>query len=147
MENTKTVNAFGQEFAVLRESGVVKGRDGWETKTRIDLGVDGKGKKRVLELDTGKPHRRQDKAFGATTTGTLFIDSGDGFLSLALMQDFCQTVHRGEPGRCTEKAVRACHAAAMDNVDWIIQSVVSYYVDRGESVAWGTVTPKVAEAA
>lgn len=142
MENTKTVNAFGHSFEVVRESGVVKGRDGWEAKTHIDLGLDGKGERRRLVLDTGKPIRRADKGIGASTFASLHKETGDGFLQIALMRDFADTVCRGEPGKCTEKAVRACHEKAMAGIDMIIARVVEHHAKLGEVVGWKLAQPE-----
>ena len=72
----KTVESFGHTFAVTREVIFKDLRNGWEGQTRIDMGLDGFGQPRMLMLTTGKPHRRQDKGIGATTTATLYKVDG-----------------------------------------------------------------------
>ena len=101
----KTVESFGHTFAVTREVIFKDLRNGWEGQTRIDMGLDGFGQPRMLMLTTGKPHRRQDKGIGATTTATLYKVDG-AFISVAMFHDFYDTVHVGKPGKCTEREVR-----------------------------------------
>ena len=133
----KTVESFGHTFAVTREVIFKDLRNGWEGQTRIDMGLDGFGQPRMLMMTTGKPHRRQDKGIGATTTATLYKVDG-AFISVAMFHDFYDTVHVGKPGKCTEREVRECHAGAMAVIEGIIGQVVGHYAGKGEMVGWDT---------
>ena len=102
-----------------------KGRDGWEAKSTIGLGV----ANRVLVISTHKSNG------GVVTTNSVMTDN-DGYLSCILFEDFSKrTMHKGV--RCTEKTVTELHAQALAVSDLTMSEAAAFYAkkDRTEDVS------------
>lgn len=106
------------------EMQVIKGRDGWEAKTTIDMGAEN----RVLIVTTGKT------TGGMVTRAVVNTDNGDGFLVWDLFGDFNKrTVYKG--ARCTEKTVRELHQLALDGIEQTMAAAVAHYAAKEAKVA------------
>ena len=106
------------------EMQVIKGRDGWEAKTTIDMGAEN----RVLIVSTGKTNG------GMITRAVVNTDNGDGFLVWDLFGDFnSRTVYKG--ARCTEKTVRELHQLALDGIEQTLAAAKAHYAAKEAKVA------------
>jgi len=103
---------------------ISKGRDGWEAKTTIDMGM----ANRVLIVSTGKTNG------GVITRAVVNTDSGDGFLTWDLFGDFsARTVYKG--ARCTEKTVRELHQLALDGIEQTLAAAAAHYAAKEGAAA------------
>lgn len=103
---------------------IIKGREGWEAKTTIDMGA----ANRVLIITTGKT------TGGMATRAVVNTDSGDGFLSWDLFGDFnARTIYKG--ARCTEKTVRELHQLALDGIEQTMAAARAHYAAKEGAAA------------
>ena len=100
---------------------IQKGREGWEAKTHIKMGI----KNRVLVIHT---HKTQG---GMVTSNTMMTETG-GYLSYVMFGDFNSRVqYKGV--RCTEKTVRDLHQQALDVSDLTMSTAAAFYVKKEET--------------
>lgn len=105
------------------EMQVIKGRDGWEANTKIDMGAEN----RVLIVSTGKTNG------GMVTRAVVNTDKKDGFLIWDMFGDYStRTVYKG--ARCTEKTVRELHMLALAKVEETLAAARAHYAAK-EGVA------------
>lgn len=95
-----------------------KGREGWEAKTTIGLGV----ANRILQISTHKGSR------GLVTCSSV-MKSENGILTFEMFGDFSKRVpYNGV--RCTEKTVRELHAQALSVSDLTMAEAAAFYVAK-----------------
>ena len=98
---------------------VFKGREGWEAKTIIGMGMNN----RLLVISTHKT------TGGMVNTFAIFTDMGDGGMSCELFGDYSKrTVCKGT--RCTEKTVRDLHAQALSVSDLHMRDAADFYAKK-----------------
>ena len=103
---------------------IYKGRDGWQAKTEIDLeGVTltegDKVKQGVLTISTRKTPR------GLESSASVAFRDGM-FMTHRLYQDFTARMAASDV-RCTEKAIRTMHDAALAKLPTIIECARKHY--------------------
>lgn len=103
---------------------IQKGRDGWEAKTELLL--DGltlterdKVKQGYLTISTRKTSRGLE-------TGCSVAFRDGMFMTHRLYEDF-NARFAASDARCTEKAIRTMHAAALDKLDTIKAAALAHY--------------------
>jgi hypothetical protein len=97
---------------------ISKGRDGWEARTTIGMGVSN----RVLIIDT---HKTQ----GGVVTNCMVNTERDGFLSWNIFGDFSKrSMFRGV--RCCEKTVRSIHEQALFASDLTMSEAAAFYAKK-----------------
>ena len=107
-----------------------KGRDGWAAKTEIPL--DGVTREdhtgtcpAILTIRTAKTSHG-----GIATNCSVAFRSGK-FMSHMLYQDFSQRYAYDANARCTEKAVRTSHDAALADLALIERAARDHYAGNG----------------
>lgn len=113
-----------------------KGRDGWDAKTKITLGLcpsfdlasNGKtDSERVLTIHTFKGSR------GLGTYASVSTSHKDGFTTMILGSDFYERIATSSE-RCTEASVKRLHATALQDLGNIVMRARSFY-ERKDALA------------
>jgi hypothetical protein len=116
----------------IKETRTGKGRDGWETKTKIDfddvLTVRDKVGRRRLTLSTYKRNRDL-----VTLASVSFVN--DGFESFMLFADYSKTVIKQPCARVTEKDVKRQHEEALALIPAIVGEVDAFYAAKAAEAA------------
>lgn len=95
---------------------ISKGRNGWEARTEIPMGV----KNRILAISTYKT------TGGVVTQTTVFTDMGDGGMSYDLFGGFSKRmVFKGL--RCTERTVKELHQQALNVSNQLMSEAAAFY--------------------
>lgn len=114
--------------AMVGATRTAKGRDGWESKTDIQL-----GNSRVLRITTNKASRG-----GVETDARVHTIEG-GFLRTELFGDFSKTYASNSALRCMEKTVAAQHFVVLETLESIRAEVTAFYLAKNPK-PWVVVT-------
>ena len=93
---------------------ISKGRDGWRAETSVDIDTP-----YSLDIRTYKSSR------GLVTTATR-MKNENGNLSFMMFGDFSKAIIQSKD-RCTEKTVKAKHAAALADIEGIKAQCAAFY--------------------
>jgi hypothetical protein len=116
VKNDSTVNVSERKPSTMNtKTTLIKGRDGWEAETRIELDAE-----RALQIRTSKGGR------GLQTSATVIKPTPTGF-TWSPFEDFKETLRDGQGLRCTEKTVREEHAKALTDVDLLLARAAAHY--------------------
>ena len=95
-----------------------KGRDGWQARTEIGLGIEN----RVLVITT-------HKTTGGIVNQATVNKATDGMLVWEMFGDFSKRqVYKGV--RCTEKTIRDLHQQALEVSDITMSEAAAYYAKK-----------------